>query len=139
MHWMAIGFVALLAVSAHAGETGTIMVLTTGGKSEKGTVVIQLANSATDYKQNDNAFRFAEAKPKHGRATFTFESVPYGTYAIKVFHDENDNRKLDVGMRGPTERYGFSNGARGLMGPPKFEDAKFTLSDRTLQLEINLK
>jgi uncharacterized protein (DUF2141 family) len=137
---MTIGLMALSAVSAAAaGETGTITVRVTGIGSERGTVLIQLANSAADYDRDDGAFRFAEAKAAGGRATFTFENVPYGAYAIKVFHDENDNRKIDIGWRGPTERYGFSNGARGFMGPPSFSDAKVTLSVSRLQLEINLK
>jgi uncharacterized protein (DUF2141 family) len=136
---MTIGLMALLAVSAEAGETGTITVVATGIESERGTVLIQLANSAADYERDDDAFRFAEGKAAGGRATFTFENVPYGAYAIKVFHDENDNRKIDMGWRGPTERYGFSNGARGFMGPPSFGDAKVTLSASRLQLEIKLE
>jgi uncharacterized protein (DUF2141 family) len=139
MHRITIGLLGLLSVSAHAGQTGTITVVTTGLENEKGSVLVQLANSATDYKEDDDAFRYAQGKPQGGRATFTFENVPYGAYAIKAFHDENDNRKIDFGWRGPTERYGFSNGARGRMGPPKFDEAKFTLSQSTLQLEINLK
>ena len=118
---------------------GTITVLVTGIESERGTVLIQLANSDADYEQDDDAFRFAQAKPTGDRVTFTFENVPYGAYAIKVFHDENDNRKIDIGWRGPTERYAFSNGARGLMGPPSFSDAKVTLSGSRLPLEIHLQ
>jgi len=139
MHRMTIGLMALLAVSAQAGEMGTITVLVTGIESERGTVLIQLANSAADYDRDDDAFRYAQAKATGDRVTFTFENVPYGAYAIKVFHDENDNRKIDIGWRGPTERYGFSNGARGFMGPPSFSDAKLTLSASRLPLEINLK
>jgi uncharacterized protein (DUF2141 family) len=68
-----------------------------------------------------------------------FKDVPYGEYAVKVFHDENDNLKIDIGWRGPTERYGFSNGARGIFGPPDFDDAKFAFDKPELKLEIALE
>jgi uncharacterized protein (DUF2141 family) len=133
-----MGFLMLLGLAA-AGDTGTITVVATGAASEKGTILVQLANSAADYDRDDDAFRFAEAKPAGGGATFTFDGLPYGDYAVKIFHDENDNKKLDIGLRGPKERYGFSNGARGFMGPPRFADAKVTLAAPTLRLDIVLK
>ena len=136
----AVGVAVLLGVTTvGAGETGSITVVASGIESTKGTVLVQLANSAEDYDSDQDAFRFAEAKPSGGRATVMFEQVPYGDFAIKIFHDENDNKKIDMGWRGPTERYGFSNGARGLMGPPSFAAAKFTLATATLRLEIELK
>jgi len=135
----AMGVIALLTAAAGAGGTGTITVVATGAASDRGTVLVQLANSAADYGDDKDAFRFAEVKPAGGRATVTFEEIPFGDYAVKVFHDENDNKKIDIGWRGPKEPYGFSNGARGLMGPPSFADAKVTLSAPTLRLEIALK
>jgi uncharacterized protein (DUF2141 family) len=130
--------IAMVAVAA-AGDTGTITAAVTGLEGEQGSVLIQLANSAADYDSDDDAFRHAAGKATDGRAAFTFENVPYGDYAIKVFHDENDNRKIDIGWRGPTERYGFSNDARGLIGPPSWEAARFTLSQPTLRLSIAAK
>ena len=56
----------------------------------------------------------------------TFENVSNGTYAIRYYHDENKNGKMDTGTFGiPKEGYGFSNNARGFMGPPDFEDMLF--------------
>jgi uncharacterized protein (DUF2141 family) len=134
-----VGLIALLAAAAGAGGTGTITVVATGAASERGTVLIQLANSAADYGSDTGGFRSAEIKPAGGGGGAPFENVPYGDYAVKVFHDENDNKKLDIGLRGPKERYGFSNGARGLFGPPSFADAKVALTTPELQLEIALK
>lgn len=37
----------------------------------------------------------------------------------------------------PKEDYGCSNNATGFMGPPKYNDAKFTLSEnKTVNIEI---
>jgi len=46
-----------------------------------------------------------------------------GKYGIKVFHDENDNKKMDTNSIGyPTERWGASNGARPAFRAPKLEE-----------------
>ena len=64
-----------------------------------------------------------------GQATVTFEDVPFGTYAISSFHDENSNDKLDTGVFGiPKEPYACSRGAKNRFGPPKWDKAKFDLS-----------
>ena len=70
-------------------------------------------------------------------ARVTFEGVPFGTYALKVFHDENDNGKLDTNFVGmPKEAFGFSNDAMGRFGPPDFDAASFELGQPELLLEI---
>ena len=48
-------------------------------------------------------------------------------FAVAAYHDENSDQELTLNRFGiPTERYGFSREARGLTGPPRFEDAVIT-------------
>jgi uncharacterized protein (DUF2141 family) len=57
-----------------------------------------------------------------------FKDLPPGEYAAVAFQDVNGNGKLDKNLLGmPKEPYGFSNGARGSAGPPKFSAAAVTL------------
>ena len=50
------------------------------------------------------------------------QGLPAGTYAISLFQDENGNGKLDTAVFGiPTEKYGFSNDAQGVMGQPSYD------------------
>jgi uncharacterized protein (DUF2141 family) len=66
-----------------------------------------------------------------------FKAVPTGTYAISYIHDANNNGEMDANFMGiPKEDYGCSNNAKGFMGPPKWEDAKFEL---TKPIEIVIK
>jgi uncharacterized protein (DUF2141 family) len=68
-----------------------------------------------------------------------FDSPAPGTYAVAAFHDENGNGKLDRGMFGiPKEGVAASNDARGHMGPPKWDDAKFVYKGELLQLRIRI-
>ena len=72
-----------------------------------------------------------------GSVTYRYE-LPPGTYAIGIFHDANLNNRLDNYFFGvPREQYGFSNNARGFMGPPSFEDAAFSVEGRT-EISIGL-
>ena len=72
-----------------------------------------------------------------GSVTYRYE-LPPGTYAIGIFHDANLNNRLDNYLFGvPREQYGFSNNARGFMGPPSFEDAAFSVEGKT-EISIGL-
>ena len=72
-----------------------------------------------------------------GSVIYRYE-LPPGTYAIGIFHDANLNNRLDNYFFGvPREQYGFSNNARGFMGPPSFEDAAFSVDGKT-EISIGL-
>lgn len=131
----------LLAATAAVSEeakTGTLILTSTGFESEEGHVLVQLANSQEDYEADDEGFRVARIKAAGGKATTEFKGLPYGEYAIKIFHDENDNEELDIGWMGPEERYGFSNDARAMMGPPDWDDAKFSVDqpEQTVAIKV---
>lgn len=120
-------------------KTGTLIVAATGFESEDGHVLVQLANSKEDYEADDEGFRVARIKAADGKATTKFEGLPYGEYAIKIFHDENDNEELDIGWMGPEERYGFSNDARAMMGPPDWDDAKLVVDQPEQSITIKVE
>ena len=66
-----------------------------------------------------------------GSVTYQYE-LPPGTNAIGIFHDANLNNRLDNYFFGvPREQYGFSNDARGFLGPPSFDAAVFSVAGRT--------
>ena len=73
-----------------------------------------------------------EVKVSGNSVTVVFENLKLDDYGISVFHDVDDNKKLDKGFMGvPNEPYGFSNNARGQFGPPAFEKAKISVSANT--------
>jgi uncharacterized protein (DUF2141 family) len=69
---------------------------------------------------------------------YLINDIPAGTYAISLFHDKDENEELNTNWIGmPKEPFGFSNDAKGRMGPPKFEDASFVVNE-DITIEINL-
>ncbi|WP_439127403.1 DUF2141 domain-containing protein [Polaribacter sp.] len=77
-----------------------------------------------------------EGKIKNGKSTVVFENVPSGEYAITCYHDKNNNDRMDFSKnRMPLEDYGASNNVMAF-APPTFENAKFLLKDKNLELDI---
>lgn len=86
----------------------------------------------------------AEKSPKHfmkqlaittNTTRIKFEDLPAGYYAIKAFHDTNNNNKLDTNLIGlPKEQYGFSNNVTGRLGPPSFEQSRFSIQGDTVHI-----
>ena len=71
--------------------------------------------------------------------TYSFKGLRKGTYAISIFHDLNGNGKLDTNFVGiPTEPYAFSNNAKGMFGPPSFEECKFEFVESSQKVTISL-
>jgi len=109
-------------------------------RSDRGQVLCALFSSAADFpKKTDKALVHARSTILGGHATCEFQSVPSGTYAVSVFHDENSNGKLDTNFMGiPREGVGASNNAKGHFGPPKFSAAAFQYSGGPMALKISI-
>jgi uncharacterized protein (DUF2141 family) len=107
-------------------------------KSDKGSIAVAVFNKSESFpkKAQDAVF-------KSFTKTTNFPlniKVPKGEYAISIFHDKNDNQKLDTNFIGiPKEAFGFSNDVMGLMGPPSFDEAKFSVYDDKSTISIKLK
>ena len=119
---------------------GTIIVTIVGLRSNDGYVKIALYNSKDGFPdKSEKALKKQKYRIENRISCAQFTELPYGEYAIGVYHDENENNELDKGMFGiPKEGYGASNDAKGFMGPPTFNDAKFSLQRDTLQIAIKM-
>ena len=122
-------------------QTSTLVVNIDGLQSNDGKVRIALSNSEESYSSDGkDAYRGGDAQITNKKALYTFTEVPYGVYAVKLFHDENNNDKLDSNFMGiPQEPYGFSNNARGTFGPASWDDAKFEIKEDSLVISITVQ
>ena len=74
-----------------------------------------------------------------GAVRFVFADVAPGAYAVAAFHDADGDGALNQNIVGmPTEGHGFSNGARGFMGPPSFEDAAVTVGESEVVVSVTV-
>lgn len=137
--------VCILLAGSVMGQSGTrqenaIQVHIDGLRNDSGQVLCALFSSTRDFpKKPENAVAHANSTIVHGQATCEFQSIPSGTYAVSVFHDENSNGKLDTKFMGiPREGVGASNDAKGRFGPPKFSAAAFQYSGGRMTLKITI-
>ncbi len=111
-------------------------------KSSTGTVACALFESPQGFPKDflRMATNVMVIKIRKDRARCDFEDIPPGTYAMAVIHDENMNGELDANWMGvPTEGYGFSNDAKGMMGAPSFSAASFTYDGQNVDLTMSLQ
>lgn len=134
---------ALLAVltfpaAVSAAPLGRLTVLISGLETTDGALRLALFDSEVAYEGRGAPLRVA-AIPASGARSVVFDELAPGRYAIRAYHDRNDNGRLDANALGiPQEPYAFSNNARGLTGPAKWKDAGVTVgpgdSAQTLSL-----
>jgi uncharacterized protein (DUF2141 family) len=123
-------------------QTATLIVKISNIESNKGDIKLALFNNETMehfvYKP-ENAFRRETGMIKGNTATAKFIQIPYGEYAISVFHDENKDEILNRAAAGfPTEAYGFSNNPPGI-AIPEYNESVFKIRTATKELDIQLK
>ena len=130
----------LLALSpvAHAQDaappTASLVLTIQGLKSTEGQVLVAVFDQPDGYPGESEKAAFRKiATPVAPNTTVTFDGLPFGTYAVVAFHDENGNDVLDVGsfIPIPKEPLGASRDARRPFGPPRFEDAQFVVAEAT--------
>jgi len=110
-------------------------------RNSTGTVACALFDSAEGFPNDylHMATNVMVIKIRKDQARCDFEDIPPGTYAMAVVHDENMNGKLDTNWLGmPAEGYGFSNDAKGLLGPPSFSAASFKYDGQNIELTMKL-
>lgn len=116
-------------------QNSTLTVSVSSIKNNTGTLIAELYNSKEKFLKA--SFKTVSSAIKSNAASITFTGIPKGEYTVLVFHDENNNGKLDKNFIGmPKEPVACSNNAKGFMGPPKYDDAKFSITTDT---KINIK
>lgn len=121
-------------------SNGSIQIKVSGLKNKSGQLGILIFTKKDGFPSDwQKAYKQILIPISGDIAEYTFTDLPYGTYAVSVMHDENKNKKLDTNFLGiPKEGYGVSNNATGTMGPPKFEDASFTLDRDIITTDIKV-
>lgn len=127
----------ILFSNAQQIATNEITVIVSNLNNNKGKVFVALYNSESNFLKKQIKGNISDIEKNS--CTVTFKDIPNGIYAISLFHDVNNNNKMDTNFLGiPKEDYGCSNNAKGFMGPPKWEDAKFQINNKSIIQQIKL-
>ena len=146
LHPVRLFFIMLLIMPGlrAAGQTpvkkGNLMVVVTQIKGNAGQVAFYLFDSGDGFPmKTGKALKSGYVKTTGSTAEYTFRDIAAGDYAVFVFHDADNDKKLKTNFVGmPREGMGVSNNAKGHFGPPKFEDAMFGFKNPGQVITISL-
>lgn len=102
-----------------------VTIRVTGAANEVGVIKVAIYDSEADFNNVDRAIEMATLPIENGESRWT---IPLGSlprqFSVAAYHDENRDDQLNksMGLGIPTERYGFSNNARGITGAPRYRD-----------------
>lgn len=107
-------------------------------RNNEGKIGIRVFDNPKGFPSDkESAIKEIFVTPIDGVAVFSLENFEFGTYAIGVIHDENENKEFDKNFIGyPKEGFGTSNNPKIFMGPPSFKKAKFDFSGSNLTVKI---
>jgi uncharacterized protein (DUF2141 family) len=105
-----LGFSSAAAFSQHKLD-----IEISGIRNNEGNIMLQLFDSS-------EKVLIQKMEPiTDKQCIITISDLKAGKYAVRYYHDENKNGKMETNAVGkPTEGYGFSNNVIGKFGPPPF-------------------
>jgi uncharacterized protein (DUF2141 family) len=94
--------------------------------SKGGKIYFALYNSKDCFLKIEQATSAEVWSLEDAQKGFYYSIQKNQSYAFTLFHDQNENGKIDMTLIGlPKEGYAFSNNSMGRFGPPSFDNAKF--------------
>jgi uncharacterized protein (DUF2141 family) len=144
-----VGAVIIASVLCTAGEArptqaggrlGTLEVMIDGFRSARGHARVALFNRDAGFPDNESAaYRSALTEIANGRVHVRFEDLPFGPYAVSMYHDENDDARFNKGLFGiPKEGYGVSQNIVHATRAPRFREALFDLADGVQHITLRV-
>ena len=129
--WLALGALGMagaIATSAQVDQSGstlTLHVRMEGFENTDGEAGVAVWNAARGFPEEiEHAVATTYVTIQDGAAVARFDQLEPGRYAITVYHDKNDNRRVDKNWLGmPKEDWGVSNNVRPRLRAPRFTEA----------------
>lgn len=137
----ALGILLVPSPLCAQDNRGTVVIEITGLRNTAGQVGVLLFSREKGFPMDHMLAETKLFSAIHENACrVTLENIPFGTYAVSVFHDENADGKLKKNIFGiPKEGIGASRNPVFRFGPPRFEEVSFTLDSREHRLAITMR
>ena len=128
-------------VTLQAPATVTLTVRVDRSPGAKGRMGIALWKGPRGFPEGiEHAVATTYVPVENGFATARFDRLAPGSYAVTVYHDQNDNRRFDKNWVGvPREPWGVSNNVRPRLRAPTFEEARLELEPGEQVVRISVR
>ena len=132
--WLASRVPAVDAKEAHSRPPGLTDTVE-GVRNSRGNVILLVMETPDTFENVDyeNAVGYEEIPASTGTVRAQFPNLNSGPYAVIAFHDENENRDLDMNGIFPVEGYSVS-GAKDAYDEPSFDRAASDEPERAVRL-----
>ncbi|MEO1525036.1 MAG: DUF2141 domain-containing protein [Planctomycetota bacterium] len=114
--------------------------ISTDSPNDTAPIRIAIYDSVETFGQTEVAILKDSLVPADGYVVWEIAtSILPSEFSIAAYHDLNDDGELNRGLfNAPSEPYGFSNNARGLVGPPTFEQTLVKLPLETPIIDLRV-
>lgn len=132
----------VLSIAPTKNDIGTIELVISETATDEGVIQLLIFDQEKGWPESlDDAWKMAAIPIKNGVARKTIADVPAGSYAVTVFHDQDEDgeiRKNKVGY--PLDDFGFSNNPSLFFGVPSFNKCtQQVIAGQKTIFEIELK
>ena len=101
-----------------------------GFENLDGNLAIAIDNSSEQFDSDIECYIDTTIDVISTDMTIIIDGISSGTYAVSIFHDEDEDSKLDLGLLDiPQEGFGFSNNPDIGFSKPEFNDCKFVIEE----------
>ncbi|MEM9339382.1 MAG: DUF2141 domain-containing protein [Bacteroidota bacterium] len=130
--------VTIVTTASDLAAQGKVTVTIEDVESDRGYVYFNVFQSDDGFPNEWNkVYKQQKLKAKEGEVSYTFNELPFGTYAISIAHDENGNGEVDTNFVGfPKEPVGASNQTG--FGKPSFNRSRFELSPSNASILLKM-
>ena len=130
--------IALAQQPSRKTNKGTLTVNISSIESEKGTIRVNIFRKEDDIFGKPYLLKLIT--PDTDGIKVAFENLPFSEYVVYVFHDKNNNKKMDHSWGLPAEPFGYSNNWKLTLfsGKPSYEKTKMTFSKSNTTVNIKL-
>ncbi len=145
MKWIififALSFFSFSTPNIIEEETGTIKVVLTGVKPNKGIMRVAIYNKKDNFLDRDSEIMRTNDRAGNSTTQTTyFYNVPKGKIAVGCYQDVNEDWKLNGNMVGiPNEKYGFSKVPKSKWRKPRFDEVAIDYDGTETTVNIELK
>ena len=129
-------FSSTLLIVKEAQTTHNLKIIVNDFEKIKGELRVCLTDKKEDFLKHCKYAKVVIVT--NNSVSLEIANIKTGIYSISVFHDENNNGILDIGLFGiPSEPYAFSNNPSTSFGPPSFEKCTLLMNkDKQIYIEL---
>lgn len=132
-------FVLWTAMLFAPEKKGELILNVKNIESTNGIIHVAVFDQSNFLQEGKELLKTAIPVQKSQNQRVTISDLPFGTYAVAIYHDVNNNGKFDKNALGiPAEPYAFSNNPKVKWRSPTFDETKIELNaaQRSLQMEL---